>query len=227
MKRLLFKYLLPSLYNPIEVLERWILSFLLSFMFFVFALFLAFSLRKKNDYVVEVPPPPLLLDYIVIKDEVKPMKKIVKPKPIPKVEKIEKPIEEPKAEAEIEPTQVSSESADIVSKQNIVEKKEPTQTVRIISTADLDNTDFMPFYNPKPKYPKAALFNGIEGYVDIDLMINQKGQVTGFSIAKVYGYTLFGSEVAKVIPKWKFPPPRIGGKKVKVKYLYRINFHLN
>ena len=33
-------------------------------------------------------------------------------------------------------------------------------------------------------------------------------------------------ETAKIIGKWRFPPPRINGKKVKIRYLYTVNFRL-
>jgi len=51
--------------------------------------------------------------------------------------------------------------------------------------------------------------------------------VQQFSIASVSGHPAFGNEVAKVLRRWRFPPPRHKGKKVSVKYLYRINFKLD
>ncbi len=96
-----------------------------------------------------------------------------------------------------------------------------------VGSADvLDNVDYSPLYNPKPAYPPVALKAGIQGFVDVDLVINEFGRVEEFSLVKVAGHPDFGNETAKVIGKWRFPPPRINGKKVKIKYLYTVNFTL-
>lgn len=67
----------------------------------------------------------------------------------------------------------------------------------------------------------------ITGYVDVDLHIAENGVVESFSIATIKGHPAFGVETARVLPRWRFPPPRIGGKKCSVKYIYRINFVLD
>jgi protein TonB len=95
------------------------------------------------------------------------------------------------------------------------------------SAAELDNTEFDPVYNPKPDYPAVALNAQITGYVDVNLIINEQGKVESFSIVEIKGHPSFGIETARVLPRWKFPPPRIGGKKVRVQYKYRVNFTLN
>jgi periplasmic protein TonB len=99
--------------------------------------------------------------------------------------------------------------------------------VRIGSIGALDNVEFSPLYNPKPAYPLIALKAGIQGSVDVDLVINEFGRVDEFAIVNVIGHPLFAEETAKVIGKWRFPPPRVGGKKVKIKFLYTVNFKLD
>ena len=99
--------------------------------------------------------------------------------------------------------------------------------IRIGSAQTLDNVDFSPLYNPKPAYPLIALKAGIQGSVDVDLIINEFGRVEEFSIVNVTGHPLFGEETAKVIGKWRFPTPRVEGKKVKIKFLYTVNFKLD
>lgn len=226
MKNIIVAYLLPSFYSKPESVGRWIFSFLLSFLIIVLLLFLIFS-AKREMASIEMPAPMLLLDYIVIEDKKPPQKpkKIIKPQPV--VEEIEKNLPLPEAEAEVAPSETPTETADIVSKQNVIVKKEIAKFIRIHSTNDLDNTDFTPIFNPKPPYPKVALLNNLEGYVDVDLIIDRKGMVVKFSITKVYGHALFGSAVSKVVSQWRFPPPRMKGEKIKVKYLYRINFRIN
>jgi len=99
--------------------------------------------------------------------------------------------------------------------------------LRIGSTQELDNVNFEPIFNPKPDYPLIAQQTGITGYVDVDLVISDNGKVKSFSIVNVKGHPAFGTETAKVLPRWRFPPPRIDGKKTSVKYLYRIKFTLS
>ncbi len=101
------------------------------------------------------------------------------------------------------------------------------QPQRIGSTAELDNVGFEPVFSPKPDYPVVALEARITGYVDVDLVISDNGQVKSFSFVTIKGHPAFGVETTKVLPRWRFPPPRINGKKCSVKYIYRINFVLN
>jgi protein TonB len=103
----------------------------------------------------------------------------------------------------------------------------PIAVQRIGTTAELDNTEFVPLFNPKPDYPVVAQVSQITGWVDVDLVINVDGKVESFTIIETKGHPSFAVETAKVLPRWRFPPPRIGGKKVRVQYTYRVNFTLN
>jgi periplasmic protein TonB len=101
------------------------------------------------------------------------------------------------------------------------------QPLAVASASVLDNTSFAPIFNPKPAYPAIALSANIQGYVDVELVVTPAGTIESFAIVKVWGHPAFGDETAKVIRRWRFPPPRIGGKPVKIKYDYRVNFTLN
>jgi periplasmic protein TonB len=99
--------------------------------------------------------------------------------------------------------------------------------VAIGSTSVLDNTNFSPIFNPKPAYPAIALKANIQGYVDVELVVTPAGAIESFSILKVAGHPAFGDETVKVMRRWRFPPPRIGGKPTKIRYDYRVNFTLD
>jgi TonB family protein len=99
--------------------------------------------------------------------------------------------------------------------------------IRLEPGVSLDNVTFFPVFNPGPVYPAVAIAARISGYVDADLFINEQGRVERFSIVSVDGHPAFGNETAKVLSKWRFPPPRRDGKAIRVKYLYRINFKLD
>lgn len=209
-----------------ENYTRWFLA-----IFITLSIAIIFSLffRTTEPKINQVEAPYLHLDYVVLQKKIE--KKKPKPpkkrKPKPPKKEIEKPIEPPKAEAPIKETEPTPAPADIMAVEKPIKKKTKQPPVRIQSVSELDNTRFFPVYNLKPLYPRAALRNNIEGWVDLDLIIDEKGRVKKFSIVKVFGHPAFGNATAKTVPKWRFPPPRINGKKVIVKYIYRIKFELN
>lgn len=203
------------------------------------AALILFMLLALNA-VRTVPPPnlgPLMeLDYVTIEE---PKKSEIKPPPRAKPKKIKQPKEkpEPKQVTETVPQDalpVEPVPAPVPSPMDIPAQPLPRtppappsdQPHRIGSTAELDNVGFEPIYNPKPDYPKVALQARITGYVDVDLLINEKGKVKSFSFETVKGHPSFADAVRRVLPRWRFPPPRIDGKKTSVKYIYRINFTL-
>ena len=124
-----------------------------------------------------------------------------------------------------EPAQPTIQSATATNGQQ-GEKEKSDEVIDIGSIKTLDNVNYTPLYNPKPAYPPIAIRAGIQGSVDVDLVINEYGRVEQFSIVKVEGHPDFGNETARIIGKWRFPPPRINGKRVKIKYLYTVNFKL-
>lgn len=136
------------------------------------------------------------------------------------------------------PETTPSESPTIVSKEpaqsntrsetttNGTHGEKGDSVIEIGSVLELDNVKYSPLYNPKPVYPPVAIRAGIQGTVDVDLVINELGRVEEFSIVKVDGHPDFGNETAKIIGRWRFPPPRINGRKTKIRYRYTVNFRL-
>lgn len=220
-----------SITSPGENVLRWAIALLAPLIVIVP---LAFLIAKAPRAVVAERPPALQLEYVVItpKEEKKPetpkkVKRVVVKKP-------EKIAPKKRAIAKVEESLPSETPADIEAGTPEPVKDEPAPKADaepvhhvITSEEELDNTAFSPLYNPKPAYPVIARKQRITGYVDLDLVINEKGKVISFLIVKSYGHPTFGEETAKVIRRWRFPPPRIKGKKVKVTYRYRVNFKLN
>jgi len=102
----------------------------------------------------------------------------------------------------------------------------PIEETGFVDAKQLDNTDFTPVYNPKPLYPAIAREAHIEGYVVVELTIDPKGYVKSFSITKTAGHQQFALETSRVIRKWRFPPPRIKGQPVEIRYEYKVVFKL-
>jgi protein TonB len=176
------------------------------------------------------------LDYVVVEEEKKDPPK--PPEPVKRVTVQAQPEEktEPTPPQEIIPQDVPLESSDeSIDQAQVyvppipapVKKIVSDQPVSIGAVSELDNVDFDPIFNPKPVYPKMALDANIEGYVDAELVVTEDGRVETFSFTRVAGHPSFGTETAKVLSRWRFPPPRIKGEKAKIRYVYRINFKLD
>lgn len=63
-----------------------------------------------------------------------------------------------------------------------------------------------PFYKIKPKYPKAALVSGTEGWVLMKLDINEKGEVENVRVVDGEQRNLFQSEAKRAVEQWKYRP---------------------
>jgi protein TonB len=202
--------------------KRWFAS--TSSAFLIIFIFMIIFLRVEP--VVKLQSSPyLVLDYITLPPppKVEP-KKPPKPKPPPKVlEKKEQPPEPPPlAKAPVEVSEASPVPTQLISAP-VAEKPKPSVVEDI---KHLDNTEFTPIYNPRPTYPSIARAAGIEGYVIVELLIDEKGKVKSFSILRTSGHQQFALETAKVVRRWRFPPPRIDGRPSQVKYEYKVVFKL-
>jgi periplasmic protein TonB len=213
---------------------RWIASTILAAAGMLFFLLLAVTSFRRQ--VLPDIGPLLELDYVTIEEprkappveppRVKPREN--KKEEVPKSQPDPLPEELSPLPKVIETVPVQTETADLPARPS-----EPTPVPaapkyqRIESPAELDNTGFEPIFNPKPEYPRVALEARITGYVDVDLNINGNGRIQSFTIVTIKGHPSFGDALTKVLPRWRFPPPRIGGRKTSVRYIYRINFVLN
>ena len=199
--------------------KRWSLSVSLALLINTSFLYLFLSAPQAAPLV---PSPLLELSYIRL-----PPKEKKKPKPRPPVVVQKKRMPQEKIEIPRPPAPVP-EISTRPSPEPPAEPApapQPVQTVQTLSL--LDNTDFNPLFNPKPEYPAIAIRAGLEGYVDVDLLIDEEGNVESFSIVRTVGHPRFRIEAEKVLPAWRFPPPRLDGGPAKVKYRYRVNFKLD
>ena len=85
-----------------------------------------------------------------------------------------------------------------------------------------------PFYKTKPKYPKAALVAGTEGWVMLKVDINEKGEVENVRVVDGEQRNLFGSEAKRAVEQWKYRPFVTGeGKPVrKADHQVKVEFKL-
>lgn len=207
--------------TPPPSYSRWIASLLVAST--VMAVFLMVAVTTEPE-TEPLSQPFMELEHLLLRPRPKAQPKPAA-EPPKKTEKNVEHKERPVAEAPVAPSEVATGPADAVSTPKPARRKpEPMQ---VQSALELDNTDFQPIYNPRPDYPAVALKAGIQGYVDVDLVVSETGRVERFSIVNISGHPSFGLETAKVLSKWRFPPPRMHGRKTRVKYRYRVNFRLD
>lgn len=63
-----------------------------------------------------------------------------------------------------------------------------------------------PYYKIKPKYPKAALVAGTEGWVMLKVDIKEDGSVENVRVVDGEQRNLFQSEAKRAVEQWKYRP---------------------
>ena len=63
-----------------------------------------------------------------------------------------------------------------------------------------------PFYKIKPKYPKAALIAGTEGWVLLEIDITEGGEVENIRVVGGEQRNLFQTEAKRAVAQWKYRP---------------------
>lgn len=85
-----------------------------------------------------------------------------------------------------------------------------------------------PYYKIKPKYPKAALVSGTEGWVLMNVDVNENGEVENIRIVDGEEKNLFQSEARRAVSQWKYRPFVDGSGKPfkKINHQVRVDFKL-
>lgn len=121
-----------------------------------------------------------------------------------------------------QPKEMQDEKSDIAGTQKAAK---PEANVGNESTGTVATT---PYYKIKPKYPRAALLAGVEGWVMLSIDITEAGEVENVRIVDGQERETFGSEARRAVSQYKYRPfLDAGGHPVKkTDYLVRVNFTL-
>ena len=68
------------------------------------------------------------------------------------------------------------------------------------------NATATPYYKIKPKYPKAALVSGTEGWVLMTIDISEIGEVENVRVVDGEQRNMFQSEAKRAVAQWKYRP---------------------
>jgi len=85
-----------------------------------------------------------------------------------------------------------------------------------------------PYYKIKPKYPRAALAAGVEGFILLKIDINEQGEVENVRVVGGEQRNMFQDEARRAVEKWKYKPfVDANGKVVKkLDHQVRVDFKL-
>jgi TonB family protein len=105
------------------------------------------------------------------------------------------------------------------------EKKEETANGNQANNTPQPTT---PYYKIKPKYPKAALIAGTEGWVLLEIDVNENGEVENVRVIDGEQRNMFQSEARRAVEQWKYRPfmDRDGKPMRKADHQVRVDFKL-
>jgi len=76
-------------------------------------------------------------------------------------------------------------------------------------------------------YPELARKQGVSGYVSMNVLIDENGNVENVEVIDSKPEEIFDLKADSTIRRWKFEPATYNGKKVKVWAMQKIVFKLN
>ena len=149
------------------------------------------------------------------------------PEPTQEVKRVVKSAEpETPVDTNVQPDTKPQEMQDekgVVSGTQVAAKQ--TATIGSDSTGTAAST---PYYKIKPKYPVAALQAGTEGWVLMQIDINEEGAVENIRVVDGEQRNLFQTEAKRAVAQWKYRPFVDGsGKPLKKSdHQVRVDFRL-
>ncbi len=84
----------------------------------------------------------------------------------------------------------------------------------------------IPLVRIAPRYPRSALIEGKEGYVIVELLVDESGSVLTAKVVEFSPSSIFNAAAVQAVLKWKFKPRVSGGVAVKQRGLTTIEFTL-
>jgi protein TonB len=96
-----------------------------------------------------------------------------------------------------------------------------------VASGDLSGySELIPLVRINPQYPRAALRDGISGFVIFELTINPDGTVKSAKPIKAQPRGVFESAAMSAILRWKFRPKIEDGKAVESRGTQKVEFNL-
>ena len=180
------------------------------------AVVVALGLGLSNKH--EAPSVEAEVTYEMLNEaptETKVVKQVVKANPETPVEKNLKP--------DLTPKELQDDKSTVAGTQTAAK---PQSNVGSDQNGTAAST---PFYKVKPKYPKAALIAGTEGWIMLKVDVSEAGTVENVRVVDGEQRNLFQDDARRAVEKWKYHPfVDEGGKPYRKKdHQVRVDFKLN
>lgn len=78
-----------------------------------------------------------------------------------------------------------------------------------------------------PVYPQSAQARGIEGFVILEILISERGQVSDAKVITAEPAGIFDQVAIEAVKKWQFEPGLHEGKTIASRIKQKVNFELN
>jgi len=153
---------------------------------------------------------------------------IPEPEPKPQAKPLPVPSSEP--EPELEPVQTAVETQPPLA---ISAVAEPIEVVQPRQAAIAEESYVPPssnvayYHNPKPRYPMAAKRRGMEGVVELRVMVDSRGHPAMIEIKQSSGFKVLDREAIKAVWQWRFQAAKRGGLAVAGEVIVPVRYQLD
>lgn len=120
------------------------------------------------------------------------------------------------------PKEMQDEASEVAGTQKAAVEKQA------VGSENNGNASSTPYYKIKPKYPRAALLAGTEGWVLMHIDVNEGGEVENVRVIDGEQRNTFQSEARRAVQQWKYRPfiDQDGKPVRKIDHQVRVDFKL-
>lgn len=183
-----------------------------------FGLFILMAYIIANDHMsINIPKDPVVVTVYQTPDDTPP-NIFVRPPLTPPPPPPARPVNIVKAEPITTGVDVNIDSLKI---------DLPTEGTDIAAIPSTRDSDAQPIVRISPKYPSAAVKNGIEGWVKLAFDINSLGEVINVKVLDAAPKRIFDKAAKRALKKWKYKAKYINGEQVNQQNLsVQLDFNL-
>ena len=98
---------------------------------------------------------------------------------------------------------------------------------KLINDSEGENSDARATQVTNPVYPQSARARGIEGYVILEITINDRGALIDVKVISSKPEGIFEQVAIDAVRRWTFKPAVSSGKSIETKIKQKVNFELN
>lgn len=130
---------------------------------------------------------------------------------------------EPKVKSDATARELQDEKSDVTGT-----SQASVQRPNLVGSEGDGSANATPFYKIKPKYPKAALISGTEGWILMKIDVNEKGEVENVRVVGGEKRNMFESEAKRAVEQWKYRPFKDANGNIlrKADHQVRVEFKL-